>query len=144
MRLSFDSIEEVREFVKGLKGTRGGKAGDGEDGATGQAPQPLAPPAGGAAGFPGAGAAAFTPPGGGFPAGGAPTVAPEVAGLVQRISVRIDGAIASGQPADAARAWLAGQCGPETAAYTLDQLKTVAMPKLTVAALENIAKMMNA
>lgn len=149
MRLSFDSIEEVREFMKSLKGTRGSK-GDTADEAgaqPGNAPAPQMPQPG-AQGFPGAGP--FAPPaggaaqGGGFPVAGAPVTPPEVTALINRIDVRIAGAIASGQPAETARQWLSQQCGPDTAAYTLDQLKTSAMPKLSVPVLENIAKLMNA
>lgn len=147
MRLSFDSIEEVKEFVTQLKGTRG-KKGDGDEATTGGAPAPIQPPAGGVAGFPGAGGATFAPPGGGaapgaFPAPGAGP-SPEVAAIVQRINVRLDGAIAAGQPAEQATAWLRGQCGPEAANATLDQLKTVFLPKAAMPTLENIAKLMNA
>lgn len=149
MRLSFDSIDEVKEFVKSLKGTRGGKGGDADEGAaTGQAPAPLAPPTGQAAGFPGAG---FAPQGAGaglaagaFLATGATGLAPEVLALVTRITTRIDGAIASGQPADQVLAWFRGQCGPEAAGATMDQIKQVFLPKAAMPTLENIAKLMNA
>lgn len=150
MRLSFDSIEEVKDFVKNLKGTRGGKAGDSEDtgtAQTGNAPQPLAPPGGGF----NPGGAAFAPPVGGatlagaaFPAAGAPGLAPEVQALVTRITTRIDGAIATGQPAEQVLAWFRGQCGPEAAAATMDQIKQIFLPKAPVPTLENIAKLMNA
>ncbi len=66
MKLEFESIEEVKEFVTKLKGTRGGKnSGDTDDApaATGQAPAPLMPPQGGPAGFPGAGGFAAPGPG---------------------------------------------------------------------------------
>jgi hypothetical protein len=152
MRLSFDSIDEVREFVKGLKGTRGGKGSDTDEGpATGsqQAPAPIMPPQGQAGGFPGA--AGFAPPGpgagqagGGFPAAAATGPAPEVLALVQRISTKIDGAVASGQPAEGVLNWFRTQCGPEAASATMDQIKQIALPRMPVAALENIAKLMNA
>lgn len=152
MRLSFDSIEEVKLFVKGLKGTRTGKGGDDDEGqpaATGQAPAPLQPPQGGAPGFPGAGG--FAPPaaGAGPGAGGpfapsAPALAPEVAALVNRITARIDGAIAAGQAADQVLSWFRGQCGPEAAQATMDQIKTIFLPKAAVPTLEGIAKLMNA
>lgn len=151
MRLSFDSIDEVKEFVKQLKGTRGGRGDkDDTDGATGgqTAPEPLKPPAGGAAPFnPGT----FAPPvggagqaGGAFPAAGAAGLAPEVQALVTRINTRIDGAIASGQSADQVLAWFRGQCGPEAANATMDQIKANFLPKAAVPVLENIAKLMNA
>jgi len=151
MRLSFDSIEEVREFVKGLKTSRTGKGSDDEGGAaTGSAPQPLAPPQGGqTGGFPGAGG--FAPPGGGatpavggFPAPGVTGPAPEAVALVNRITAAVDKAVASGQPADAVLAWFRGQCGPEAANATMDQIKGHFLPKAALPTLENIAKLMNA
>jgi len=151
MKLCFDSIDEVREFVKGLKTSR--NKNEPEDGAApgGQvAPQPLQPPAGGA-GFPGApgGFAAPGPgagPGGaGFPAPGAPTVAPKVAALVQRINARMDEVIQAGQgTVDTMLPWFRGQCGAEAADATLNQIKTVFLPKLSEPALDNIAKLTGA
>ncbi len=148
MKLCFDSIEEVKEFVGSLKGTRGKGKGEADDGpAAGQAahaPAPIMPPVGGAP-------AQFAPPAAGFAApnpfgaqGGTPGVVSEVAALVQRINAKIDGALASGQPQDAALAWFRGQCGPEAAAASMDQIKTVFLPRLTAPALENIAKLMGA
>lgn len=146
MELKFFSIDEVREFVKGLKGTRGGKAGDDEATA---APAPIMPPQGQSGGFPGA--SGFAPPGagagpqgGGFPAAGAIGPAPEVLALVQRIVAKIDGSVASGQPAEVVLTWFRGQCGPEAANATLDQIKQIALPRMSVPALEAIAKLMNA
>lgn len=147
MRLSFDSIEEVKEFVASLKGTRG-KKGEGEG--EGSAPQPLAPPAGGQAqtfnpgGMQGFAAPAAGAVAGAFPVAGAPQISNEVATLVQRIVTKLDSAIASGQPADQALAWFKSQCGPETANYTLDQIKQQALPKLAQPVLENMAKLMAA
>ena len=145
MRLSFDSIEEVREFVKGLKGTRGGK-NDADDAPAGQAPAPLQPPAGGfagpgaAAGFPGAPAA-----GGAFPGGAAaPGVDPALQGVVTRIVTKLDASLAAGNSADAALTWFRSHFGPEAASATLDQIKQVFLARLPVATLENIAKMMGA
>jgi len=144
MQLTFNSIEEVKEFVKSLKGTRSGKGGDG-DGDTGQAgttataPAPLQPPTAGFTAAPG--------PFGGAPATGfaaATAVDAAVLALGQRIVAKLDAALASGQPADAALAWFRGQCGPEAAAATMDQIKSVFLPRLTVPALENIAKLMGA
>jgi hypothetical protein len=150
MRLSFDSIEEVQEFVKKLKGTRGGKD-KGDETETGNAPQPLQPPVsagvaqtfapGGMQGFaaPGAGAGQA---GGAFPAAAAPD--PAIVALVQRIVAKLDSALASGQPADQALAWFKSQCGPGTENFTLDQIKQVALPKLAQPQLEAIAKLMAA
>jgi hypothetical protein len=149
MRLSFDSIEEVKLFVASLKGTRG-KKGEDDVTETGNAPAPLAPPAGGSAqGFNpgGMSTAQFAPPAGGAVAGAFPAAAapdPAIAALVARIVTKLDSAIASGQPADQALAWFKSQCGPETANYTLDQIKQQALPKLAQPVLENMAKLMAA
>jgi hypothetical protein len=153
MKLCFDTVEELREFVKNdLKAKRGGKADGADDTpAAGSAPPPLMPPTGGQPqgfnpggmqGFaaPGAGAG---PTGGAFPAAGA-QIAPEVAALVQRIIVKLDSAIASGQPADQALMWFRNQCGPDAANYTMDQIKQHGLPKLQQTQLDAIAKMMNA
>jgi len=137
-------FENEAEFKARIKNPRGGKDDDTPPTTT-QAPAPLMPPQGqpqafGVAPPP----AAFTPPPtqGGFL--GAPASDPVAAGLVQRITARIDGAIASGQPADAVLNWFRGQCGAEAAGATMEQIKTVFLPKLAVPGLENIAKLMNA
>lgn len=156
MRLSFDSIEEVKTFVAGLKGTRGKKGEDDEAGAgqTGQiggtAPTPLAPPVGGAqAGFPGT--TQFAPPVGGaaplqgFPAAGAPQIAPEAIALAMRIGNRTDAVIATpGQDGNGAVNWLRSQCGAEAANATLAQIKESFLPKLSVAQLTTIAGLIGA
>lgn len=133
--VEFDSEDE---FKARIKNPRGGKA-DKEDEAsvTGQAPAPIMPQP------------QFTPPGQQQqPAGGNPFAAtagdPAVAALVGRIAARIDSAIASGQPADQALAWFRGQCGAEASAATMEQIKSIFLPKMAVAGLENIAKLMNA
>lgn len=140
--VEFDSEEE---FKARIKNPRGGKGGDKDESegqpASGVAPAPLMPPQQ-QPGFAPQGQPAFAPPSGGFP--GAPAIDPVVAGLVTRIATRIDGALASGQPADAVLGWFRGQCGAEAAGATMDQIKTVFLPKLSVAGLENIAKLMNA
>lgn len=139
MKLCFDSIAEVKEFVGSLKGTRG-KKGEGDDGeaiagvAGQQAPAPIMPPAQQAAFQP----TAFTPP------PQPQTAFPVVDPIVARIVTRIEGAIASGQPADAVLTWFRGQCGSEAANATMDQIKQVFLPKLAMPTLENIAKLMNA
>lgn len=148
MQLIFDSLEELKAFMTNLKGTRGGKnapaddEGSAQQGGVNQAPAPLMPPQGGGAAFVQSAPAAFTAPVNAFP--GQPAADPVAAGLVQRIVARIDGAIASGQPADTVLAWFRGQCGAEAAAATMDQIKTIFLPKLAVPGLEQIAKLMNA
>lgn len=149
MQLIFDSVEECVDFVKNkVKGTRGGRnsaADDDNGGATGaQAPAPLQPPAGGVMGGPAMAAPSFVPPQGAFPGPGAataPVVGPEIMALVGRVVAKIDGALASGQPADTVLNWFRGQCGPEAASATLDQIKTVFLAKLSQPALENIVKL---
>lgn len=145
MKLCFDSIEEVRDFVRNhLKNPRAGKGDNDGDGAAGQtaggAPALLQPPGSGQSFNPGA--AAFTPPAGGVAFNPGP--APEVQAIVQRINTRIDGAIQSGQAPDQVLTWFRNQCGPEAANATLEQIKTVFLPKAAMPTLENIAKLMAA
>lgn len=161
MELKFFSIDEVKEFVANLKGTRTGKKGEGDEGGnpniatTGgpNAPAPIMPQGGGQPFNPGGfalPAGGAVQPGGAFPAAGAQSgPAPEVLMLVQRIAARIDWATApppngGGQPPESVLAWFRTQCGPETANYTLDQIKQVALPRAAQPTLENIAKLMNA
>jgi len=148
MKLEFDSIEEIQDFVKKLKGTRGGKEkpDELEQQLPAAAPAPLAPPTGGQTAFAPLAAGATAAAAGPF-AAAANGPAPEVVALVQRIAVRIDGAIASGQPADQALGWFRGECqkaGLDAANATMDQIKAVFLPKMPVPALESIAKLMNA
>lgn len=147
MRLSFDSIDEVKDFVKALKGTRGGKAGDAEE-ENAKAPAPILPPNAGqtfqapASGFapPAGGAGAAGP---GFVVPGAPS--PEVLQLVQGIATRLDGAIASGQAPDAALNWAKQQIAPHDATVanaTMDQVKQHFLPRLPLPALQQVARFM--
>jgi hypothetical protein len=147
MKLCFDSIDEVREFVKGLKTSRTkGEPDEGAQAGT-TAPAPLQPPNPGPGfnpGFvpPGAGAG---PMGGAFPATGAPGLAPEVAAIVARIVARMDGAVASGATkVEDMLTWFRGQCGAEAGAASLDQIKANFLPRLPMPTLENIAKLMSA
>ena len=143
MKLCFDSIEEVKSFVASLKGTRGKKGEGDEAEAPPQVPAPLMPSQAQPQAFnPTPAPATFQPPVNAFP--GASAGDPVVNGLVARIVARIDSAIASGQPADAVLGWFRGQCGAEAAGATMDQIKTVFLPKLAAPGLENIAKLMNA
>jgi hypothetical protein len=156
MRLSFDTIDEVKDFVKQLKGTRGGKGGSDDDtGATagnvnvGGAPAGLAPPPA----QPPAGAPAFTPPAGGaFVPNQAPAPS-TMAAIVGRITAQVDKLIAGqvpGQPAqpmDAVLQWLRGQIAPHdasAAAATMDQVKQVYLNKLPEAALTEMARQIGA
>lgn len=149
MQLVFDTIDELRDFVKThLKTKRGGKddepdAGAGQP-ATGNAPQPLMP-AQQHTGFNGP-TGGFAPPNGSGPSfpSAAPGVDPAIATLVARVNARIDASVASGQNVDNMLNWFRGQSGPEAANATLDQIKQNFMHKLPMATLENIAKSMNA
>lgn len=162
MKLCFDSIDEVKDFISNLKTTRKGKnAGNDDEGSetttasvntapvtgpapTGAAPAPLQPPTDAG---PMAAPTAFGFPGG--PVNPAPTAtpsgpSPEVKALVDKIVPRIDAALQSGQPVEAVTNWFRSQCGPEAANATLDQIKQVFLAKLTVAQLDSIAKLVNA
>jgi hypothetical protein len=145
--VEFDSEEEFKARIKNPRGSRSGTDDGDAQPATGQAPPPLQPPQTQPAfnPTPPPQTAAFTPPQG-FPGAnvGQPAADPVVAGLVQRINARIDSAIASGQAADAVLNWFRGQCGAEASAATMDQIKTIFLPKVAVPGLENIAKLMNA
>lgn len=163
----FNSIDEIKEFVGLLKGARGGKtkADDGETGSTvdvgnlpgnGQAPPPLMPTTQqlqAATGMNGAAPAVAATVGqsavaGAFPGGGPmPGADPAAAALVQRIAVRVDGAITSGQPAESITQWLRNACGQvdaNAAQADLATLKAVYLPKMPPATLEAMAKQMNA
>ena len=149
--VEFESMEEFEAFRTSGKKTRTKKEEADENvAAQGNAPAPLAPPAGAQPGFNPGATTGFAPPAAGaatlgaFPAAGAPTVAPEVVALVNRIKAVVDSAIAKGQPVDQMLGWFRSQCGAEAANYTMDQIKDVALPKMAVPALEQMAKLMNA
>jgi hypothetical protein len=140
MKLCFDSIEEVKEFVANLKGTRG-KKGEIDDAPAAAAPAPLQPPQTfNPSGFAPQGQPAAQV-GGAFPAA-VVGPAPEVLALVTKITARLDQALAGGQPAEQALTWFRSQCGPEAASATMDQIKGTFLPRMTVPVLENIAKLM--
>lgn len=142
MQLIFDSVDEVRAFVKNdLKGQRGKKDEDEGTGTTGTAPPPLMPPQGQPGGF--QPQPQFSPPPNQFP-GGAPAIDPAVQAIVARIIAKVDGAIQGGQPADTVLTWFRSQCGAEAANATLDQIKQVFLARLAMPSLEQIAKLMNA
>jgi len=158
--VEFGDWEELEAFRTSGKKTRakGAKDDDGETGGAnvgnipgnGQAPAPQMPSGAqlqAAAGGAGAGLSAAP---GAFPGGGmAPVMGgdPAVAALVQRISVRVDGAIASGQPAEGVTQWLRNACVQIDSAAgqaDLNTLKTVYLFKLPVASLDAMAKTMGA
>jgi len=84
---------------------------------------------------------------GGAPFAPAAQPSPEVSALVTRINARVDAAVQSGQPVEAMRGWFAQQIAPslpDAANATMDQIKTLHLPRLTVPALTQIAQFMNA
>lgn len=158
MRLSFDTIDEVKDFVKQLKGGRRvkGDTDDGDD--TGAAAgnlgtaQGLAPPL---AMPPGNQTASFAPPTGGAgaftPAGGPPPNTMQA--IVARITAQVDKLIGgqvpgqAAQPADAVLQWLRGQIAPHDASAanaTMDQVKQVYLGKLPENALNEMARLIGA
>jgi len=83
-------------------------------------------------------AVAVAPPSHGFP--GANGAAPPPAHpLVTAILARIDGAVSSGQSADAIVTWFRQQIGPDAANASLDQLRQVFIPRMTEVQLKQIA-----
>lgn len=149
--VEFENEDEFEAFRTSGKKTRGRKAGEKDDAADAglQAPQLAQPQTGQAQGFNPQAGGGFVPQGAtaaaapGFVAPAA-QVDPNIPPLVQRINVRIDGAIASGQQPDQVLLWFRQQCGPEAANATLDQIKQQFLYKLPLASLENIAKLMSA
>lgn len=150
MKLTFDSIEEVKEFVISLKGTRGGKKGDDTDEVKGNAPAPIQPPANQTLNTPGfLGSGGFAPPAGGatqaaagFPAAAAPNSVQEAHPHVARIIAGIEKSLQGGTDVNNMLSWFRNQCGAEAANATLDQIKAVFIPKQSPATLEHIVKLM--
>lgn len=139
--VEFDSEEEYKARIKN---PRGAKGGDPEDGpATHTAPPPLMPPQGQPQAFNPGPAPQFSPPAGNaFP--GAPTgIDPAAQALVTRITTRMDALASSGSP-EQMLTWFRGRFGQEGANATLDQIKTSFLPKSSLAALEETAKLIGA
>lgn len=59
--------------------------------------------------------------------------------LITAILAKIDGAVNSGQSADAIVNWFRQQIGPEAANATLDQIKQIFVPRMTEQQLKQIA-----
>jgi hypothetical protein len=128
--IEFDTWEEVEQFRVSGKATRRSKKDEAEPiEETAQAirdAQPLAAQP--------AQTFASAPAQQGFPGGNSGTHP-----LVSAILARIDGAIGSGQPADAIVTWFRQQIGPEAKDATLDQIKQIFVPRMTDAQLKQIA-----
>lgn len=139
MKLEFNSIDEIREFMDQLKGTRGGRKGKTDeadvaaDDVKGSAPAPLQPPA--------ASAPVFAPqaqPAAPAPVFGAPAVDPAVTDLVGKISARWNESVAA-QPAtgDAALKFFREQVG--NAGASKEQIQGTLLAQLSLDALKKIA-----
>ncbi len=87
---------------------------------------------------------AFTPPVQpmqGFP-GSPPAAAAQAANpIVAQIIAKVDGALSSGQSPDNVLNWFRQQIGPDAAQATLDQIKTVFLPRMNDAQLKTLAPM---
>jgi hypothetical protein len=146
MKLEFDSIEEVKVFVAELKGKRGPKdKGDDDTPPHGAAavnvPAPMQVPT-----------TQFNPPNTStsnsqpaWQVSQAAGPAPEVTATVGKIAAKLDATLAAGSPLEPALAWFRGELaknGHDASAATMDQIKSHFLPKLTMPALEGIAKLM--
>ncbi len=73
---------------------------------------------------------------------GSPPAAPAVANpIVAQIIAKVDGALSSGQSPDNVLNWFRQQIGPDAAQATLDQIKTVFLPRMNDAQLKALAPM---
>jgi hypothetical protein len=160
MQLIFESVEEVRNFVKNeLKGARRGGRDDGAD----DTPNPIMPNTqtagfgvqggGQPAGFPGPGAQQAQPAGPGaaaFPAAAAPAntgIPPEALALTSRILGKAEEALKGGQPAESILNWFRTECAkiePTAANATMDQIKTHFLPRMPMNVLQGFAQVMGA
>jgi len=132
--IDFDTWDEMIAFTTSGKKTRTKK----EEAADDAAEQPTPP------------AATFTPPVAvqapqGFPgstalAAPAPPAAP-VNPIVAQIVAKVDGALSGGQSPDNVLNWFRQQIGPDAANATLDQVKTVYLPRMSEAQLKTLAPM---
>lgn len=141
--VEFDNEAEYEAFKTSGKRTRA-KKGEGDDGAAeNQPPAPMNPPQAAVLGGPVFGGAVV----GGFP-GASVGPSPEVMGIVTRITTAVDNAIRSGQPEATVLGWFQAECvkagKTEAQAASLDTIKNTILPGMSIPALANIAKLMNA
>ena len=142
--VEFESMDEFEAFKVSGKKTRGKKDEDGPAAEPqpliGSVPAPLQPPSTfNPSGFapPAAGATQAAPA---FPAAAAPGPEPAVVALVEKINARLSAIPIT----DQAIAWFRSELvkhGLDAAQATMDQIKAVHLPKLSVPALEGIAKL---
>ncbi len=77
----------------------------------------------------------------GFP-GSMPAAAPQAVNpIVAQIIAKVDGALSSGQSPDNVLNWFRQQIGPDAAQATLDQIKTVFLPRMSPTELKMLAPM---
>jgi hypothetical protein len=138
--VEFDTWEEMEIFRTSGKRTRGRKE---EDAPTvEEVTEKVAQMNAGIAAATPLPAQSFAPPqaqqASGFPGANGPTP-PPAHPLVAAILARIDGAISSGQPAEAIVTWFRQQIGPDAKDATVEQLKQVFIPRMSKAQLEQIA-----
>ncbi len=138
MKLEFNSIDEIREFMDQLKGTRGGRKGKADEAEDVKAdvPAPLQPPAGSGPVFAPQVQPVATVPA--FAAPAAPAIDPAVVDLVGKISARWNESVAA-QPAtgDAALKFFREQVG--NAGASKEQIQGTLLAQLSLDALKKIA-----
>ena len=113
------------------------------------APAPIQPPAAAPtfapqaapSPFGAAPAAGVAPTAAAFPAPVASGPAPEVLALVQKISEQVDKVIGMGQPADKVLDWFQKRSGAGAEQATMDQIKSVFLPRMTMEQLAETAKL---
>ncbi len=131
--VEFDTVEEFEAFRTSGKKTRTKKEEAADEVVMDAMDVTKLPPA-----------TAFAPPvqaPQGFP-GSPPVATPQAANpIVAQIIAKVDGALASGQSPDNVLNWFRQQIGPDAAQATLDQIKTVFLPRMTDTQLKTLAPM---
>ncbi len=77
----------------------------------------------------------------GFPGSMPPAAPAAVNPIVAQIIAKVDGALSSGQSPDNVLNWFRQKIGPDAAQATLDQIKTVYLPRMNDAQLKTLAPM---
>ena len=154
--VEFESEDEFEAFrISGKKPRKGKGDKDEPETATGAAtntvtaPAPIQPPAAAPtfapqaapSPFGAAPAAGVAPTAAAFPAPVASGPAPEVLALVQKISEQVDKVIGMGQPADKVLDWFQKRSGAGAEQATMDQIKSVFLPRMSTEMLTDTAKL---
>lgn len=158
MKLTFESLSELREFMTELDGDGSDDAAEAATGTTkrrrrtkaeieaanaaqGQPNPPQAPQ--GNSGFGPPPTANAAPPATGFaappPSSFAPPAQPEANPMVKAIIDKTEAAMKAGQPMEAVVGWFRAALGPETAQANWEQMKAAFLPKASDALLKQIA-----